>query len=250
MNRQGWSYWAAPMPDPEESRTVGYVLDDIGWAQQHGYGWRYRDRAQQDGSADRNTAYHAALPEAEQEPYGLALTGGPNAPLLSARLPSGGTVRVRTGGCEAEAQERLFGDRAAWFAADKTATNLTPLYVPKLLADPRFTEPLAAWSQCMAAAGHPAEDPGEARSELRQRSRSLPADEASAAEVELAVAEARCADRTRLGRIGRELEDEYRNGLGERYSRVLAAYEKLQRTALERAAEIIRRHGDGTPQPR
>ncbi|MER5894476.1 hypothetical protein [Streptomyces sp. NPDC001876] len=38
MNRAGFSYWTGVRLSLEESRSPGYVNDDVGWASEHGYG--------------------------------------------------------------------------------------------------------------------------------------------------------------------------------------------------------------------
>jgi hypothetical protein len=55
---------------------------------------------------------------------------------LRVRLPTGYVVSASDNGCLAEAQRRLYGDRAAWFRADTIVGNLEPLAQQRARQDP------------------------------------------------------------------------------------------------------------------
>ncbi|GAA1401399.1 hypothetical protein GCM10009639_43640 [Kitasatospora putterlickiae] len=242
MGGHGLPYWVEPAVDPEELRPLGYVLDDVRWAGTHGYGSRITARDDLARANNPNAAHQRGLTDEERAEYTAALSGGPDTPVLSAQLPGdAGTVRSRLGGCEAEAQRRLYGPRETWFKVEKTALNLTPLYVPRLVRDERFTEARQRWARCMGEAGHPYQEPGSARADLPRLTAGLAPDEAFAAEVRLAVAEAECARRSGFGSVARELEEEYRAGLRDRYGGELDTYDRLRRAAVERAREVVDR---------
>lgn len=239
MNRQGFSYWEAEKLSLEESRTLGYVSDDVEWARKHGYGSEIRAKEDRARSANPNAAYRKGLPPKRREAYDTALDEGVDAPVISAELPNGGTVRKRVGGCVAASEKELYGDSAAWFRAQKTTGSLQPLYVPRVMADPRFTKALTAWSRCMERAGHPYKDPGAARqAALRLGLKTTPGT-AFAAERTLAVADATCTRDTGLRSIGEERETHYLNGLRGRYGEALDAHGRLQHKALAHAMEIV-----------
>ncbi|RST12924.1 hypothetical protein E2C00_15420 [Streptomyces sp. WAC05374] len=231
MARQGFTYHEAERLSPEESRTSGYVSDDVDWARAHGYGSRIAAKHERAKRANPNVAYRQGLPAERRTAYDKALDEGAGAPELTAELPTGGTVRKRVGGCVAESERRLYGDPGAWFRAEKTVMSLQPLYVPKVMADPRFTAALAQWARCMDRAGHPYRDPADAR----RAARTL----AFAAERELAVADATCARDTRLKVVGKELETRYVNELRGRYGEELDTYARLRLRALGHAATVV-----------
>jgi hypothetical protein len=239
MSRKGFRYWEAERLSLEKSRTQGYVSDDVAWARKHGYGSRIRAEQERARRANPNAAYRQSLPGERRKAYDEALDEGVQAPVISAELPGGGTVRKRVGGCVAEAERQLYGDPETWFRAEKTAGSLQPFYVPQLMADKAFSAALAAWARCMERAGHPYKDPGAARqAALRQAQESGPA-EAFETERKLAVADAGCAGETRLRSIGTERETHYVNKLRGRYGEELDTHARLQREALTRAIGIV-----------
>lgn len=131
-----------------------------------------------------------------------------------------------------------YGDVRGWFRADKVAGSLQALYVPKIMADTKFTTALSAWSQCMNRAGHPFTDPGAARQAAAQQSLRLGAARAFRAERDLAVADATCARRTSLRAIGKERENHYIKELPRTYRQALNLSRAFQHRALQRAAAL------------
>jgi hypothetical protein len=240
MNRQGFRFWEAKRLSLEESRTIGYVDDDVDWARKHGYGSRIEAKLEQARKVNPNVAYRKSLSAERRAAYDVALDGAPDAPVISARIPGGGTIRKRTGGCVVESETQLFGDVAAWFRAEKIAMNLRPLYVPQVMRDRTFRAALKAWSRCMTQAGHPYASPDAARQAARrQAARGVPPNEAFEAERRLAVADATCAQDTSLRAIGNERETFYVDKLRDRYGEALDTSRRIRREALSRAMTIV-----------
>ncbi|MEU2242698.1 hypothetical protein ABZ572_25190 [Streptomyces sp. NPDC018338] len=235
MRAKGFSYRAGARPTPDESLTVGYLLTDAAWARRNGYGSRIAARVLAARKTDPNPLYVDGLPPERRAAYRRALDGGAGARTLSVEAPGGGTIGRRLGGCEETAQNRLYGDPAAWFRAAKTATNLTRLYVSKLSRDPEFTSAQAAWAACMRRAGHPYATPSAARDALPT---SGPEATDFAAEVRLATAEAECAGSSGFARTGTALERRYVDGLRGEYGDELDAYARLEHEALVRARSL------------
>lgn len=238
MEKAGFRYWLGPLPTVDDLAGSGYVLTDVAWAREHGYGSRLHERSRQARRDDPNIAYANSLPRTERVRYDRTLSGGPASEMLSARLPGGGTVRTPRRSCLAEAKDRLYGDFATWFQAEKTATNVTSLYVPDLVEDQRFVDAVEMWSACMRRKGHDYADPPQVRRKLPQRVKGLSRDEAFAVEAELAVAEAACATRTPLAGTARRLEDEYRAEELAPYADEITAYRRMSLEALARAEDI------------
>lgn len=238
MRRQGFRYWVAAVPSAEESRGGGYVLDAPEWAAEHGYGSRLESRALAARTSDPNLGHREKLSKARLRQYLAALVGPPGTPEMSVEIPGGGTISKAVGGCEAKAEERLYGDRENWFRASRVAGNLTPLYVPDLLRDKRFVAALAKWSRCMRDRNRPYPDPQAARAAVPGLTEGLAEKQAFAVEVRLAVDEATCARDTGFAVAARALENEYRDGLRDRYGEELDTRDRMERAALARAEQI------------
>ncbi|KKZ69061.1 hypothetical protein VO63_36230 [Streptomyces showdoensis] len=232
MRRAGFSYWTSPRLSLEESRPSDYVNDDVEWARKHGYGSRIQAAADRYRRTNPNGAYREGLSPERRRSYDEVLDGGRRARLLTARIPGGtASVHKRLGGCSESAERELYGDPDAWFRADKTVTNLQPLYVSRILRDERFTTALAAWARCMERAGFGYADPSAAR-EATARTADF------AAETRTAVAEARCARETSLAAVARERQSHYLDSLRGTYGGELDAHRRMERRASERAAGI------------
>jgi hypothetical protein len=238
MAGEGFKYWVGPLPTVDDLKGSGYVLTDVDWVKKHGYGSRLQEKIQNAQRNDSNHAYANALPQKDRVRYSKALEGGPSGGMLTAELPGGGAIQTPRDSCQADAKDQLYGDFEAWFRAEKTATNLTPLYVPDLLKDKRFVSAVKEWAACMREAGHDYADPPEIREKLSKLTKGLSDEKAYAAEVELAVAEATCATGTSLSGTAHTLEDEYRDKKLQRYSEDIAAYRRMSLDALARAEDI------------
>ncbi|WP_328501898.1 hypothetical protein OG828_20005 [Streptomyces sp. NBC_00457] len=238
MEEKGFKYWVGALPAVDDLKGDGAFLTDVGWAKRHGYGSRLQKKAQNVHRDDRNNAYAKTLPREERARYSDTLLGSMSSGTLTAELPTGTTVQTSRDSCLADAKGRLYGDFETWFRAEKTATNLTPLYQSDLVKDRRFTAAVKQWSACMRAAGHDYADPPEAREKLPELTKGLSEEKAYAVEVGLAVAEATCANETPLARTARALDNEYREKRLTRYGDDIAAYERMSLDALARAEEI------------
>ncbi|MFF7388648.1 hypothetical protein ACFZAE_09380 [Streptomyces scabiei] len=240
MRRQGFEFWEAERLSLAKSRTLGYVLDDVDWARTYGYGSRLQVEEAVARAANPNLAYRKRLPEERRTAYDRAVDGGIDAPVISVEIPGGGgTVRKRLGGCVAESEKKLYGDPREWFRAEKVSGHLRSLYVPKVLADRRFSAALDVWSRCMKRAGHDYEDPGASRRAAIARSDRVTEPGVFEAEKKLAVADATCARDADLRSIGEERESHYLDQLRDRYGEELDTYTRLQHRALDLARKIV-----------
>lgn len=239
MRRQGFEFWEAERATLAESRTLGYVLDDVDWARTYGYGSRIYAKEAAARASNPNLAYRKGLSEQRREAYDDALDEGFDAPMITVEIPGGGTLSKRMGGCVAGAEKKLYGDPREWFRAEKVVGHLRSLYVPRVLADRRFSAAQKAWSRCMKGAGFDYKDPGASRQSAAARFERASEPEAFTAERELAVADATCARKTALRSIGEEREKHYVTQLRDRYGKALDTYARLQHQALERAKKIV-----------
>ncbi|MBD0838712.1 hypothetical protein [Streptomyces sp. TRM68416] len=239
MESKGFKYWVWHIPTVDALKGGGYVLTDVNWAKKHGYGSRFERKLLTAQRDDPNHAYVNAMPRKDRIRYSKALEGDASHGMLTAELPGGGAVQTPRDSCQAEAKGRLYGDFETWFKVEKVATNLTALYVPDLLKDKRFASAVTAWSACMREAGHDYADPPKIRAKLPKLKKGLSTEKAYAIEVELATAEAACATETPLADTARTLQTEYRTEKLKPYSADIAAYQRMSRSALDRAEDII-----------
>ncbi|MGV4888604.1 hypothetical protein ACSR0Z_18745 [Streptomyces viridosporus] len=239
MEKAGFRFWVTEVESVESRKGSVFVLDDVDWAKEHGYGGRFRRDAEEARRNGPNGTYANSLTQEERARYRAVLDGTPSSGMLSVALPGGGTVRTPRDSCHARAKGRLYGDFKTWFRVEKIATNLTPLYVPALTADKRFTKALAAWSRCMDGRGRNYSDPFEIRAELDLLTDGLSGAAAHAVEVGLAVDEAECAEESSLADTARALEDEYRAQKTRRYGEEIAAFQRMRLTALDRAEDVV-----------
>ncbi|WP_406861878.1 hypothetical protein ABZO31_15940 [Streptomyces sp. HUAS MG47] len=229
LTGQGFRYEVrVPQPPP---RRFPYVGDDVGWARAHGFGRDEERRLAAAKAADPNERWFRSLPPARKR-AALAALNGPRPVGLRARMPGGGTVAASDEGCTARAQRHLYGDLPAWFEARLTAANLTPLYVPRVRADPAYRKAVRAWSACMKRRGHAYPTPEALRA-------ALPGTGAAVGERELAVAEAECAADSGLAATAKELDARYAAAARRAHAAPLATKTRLERAALPRAREVL-----------
>ncbi|GAA3007951.1 hypothetical protein Sfulv_51790 [Streptomyces fulvorobeus] len=238
MEKAGFTYWVGALPTVDDLSGNGSFLTDVGWAKRNGYGSRLHAKAQNIQRDDPNSAYAKTLSQEQGVRYSDALLGSPSSGMLTAELPAGGAVQTPRDSCLADAKGRLYGDFETWFRAEKTATNLTPLYAADLVKDQRFTGAVKEWSACMRAAGHDYADPSQAREKLPELTEGLSEEKGYAVEVDLAVAEATCANKTPLTRRARALETEYRRKQLPHHGDHIAIYQRMSLDALARAEAI------------
>ncbi|WP_338897673.1 hypothetical protein WBG99_20450 [Streptomyces sp. TG1A-60] len=239
MEQAGFQFWVTGVESAASRKASAFVLDDVSWANKHGYGGQFRRDAEEARRNGPNGSYVNSLTREERVRYRTALDGTPSSGVVSAALPGGGTVKTPRDSCHVRAKGQLYGDFKTWFRVEKIATNLTPLYVPDLSKDKRFTKALAAWSLCMEGKGMDYADPFEVRAELDLLTEGLSDAAAHAVEVELAVDEAECAKESSLAETARTLEGEYRAKKTRRYGEEIAAFQRMRLAALDRAKDIV-----------
>jgi hypothetical protein len=218
-----------PPPQPSD---LPYGNDDVAFAREHGLGLGAVDLDSYRANHP-NTRYVQALPAKRKQQYGEALHGGPGARELMITLPTGYTVQQNPTGCTAQAQGTLYGGFEHWFQVNTFVENLSPLYQRKVDTDKRFLNALAGWRSCMRERGYTAESPGALRARFTERQH------AKADERKAAVAEAECATKTRLVRIGEQLEETYRAEVYQEHRDLIADYQALSVSALQRARTLM-----------
>jgi hypothetical protein len=235
MARHGFR-WVLPDARPSglpELPEFPFVVDDVQWARQHGYGSDIIQQRQKTRGADPNAQYLAALPADRRAAATVALRG-PGPWGLEVRLPDGSRVSRSDKGCESEALRGLYSDLLGWFRGTRTVNTFPSLAYERMVRDPMLEGAVEAWARCMRAAGLAYPSPQALRT-------ALGPDPPQAREVRFAVAEATCATGTPLGRTARQLNQRYLAQLTDQYRAEVVTLRRLQLAALSRAAAIIQR---------
>ena len=182
--------------------------------------------------AGSNDRYVADLSGPRRARYLKALRGDPQQ-VGGLKLGDGREVTYPTQGCEAEARAQIYSDPT-------TAMQIS--YVPQIVdrallesfsKNRRYTEALAQWRTCMAAAGEKYESPVAARAELERAYRTKGATAArQRQEVEVATEDRRCDDQAELSPAA--------VAAGQSYLQSLPAPDRteLQRLATARLAAV------------
>ncbi|RKR92940.1 hypothetical protein BDK92_7429 [Micromonospora pisi] len=233
MARHGFTYEEQP-PSPTD-QDFRYVLDDVGWAREHGYGTlvdRARERDQ-----DANFANLEKLTPRQQRDWQEALQGSGRQ--LTVDLPDLGRISGPDNGCTAEARRTLFGDLAGWYRVRRIVDHLGSYVAGRVTAAPEYRTGLAAWSACVRQRGYAASSPQELRELVAPGTAEPAAERAPAPEVAAAETEAECAGSTGFSRTIGALEGRYRPEIERRFAREIEGLRSFEREAIPRARQAL-----------
>ncbi|MFT2017256.1 hypothetical protein ACMA1D_15635 [Streptomyces sp. 796.1] len=234
MRKRGFTYRMVPENPIPEAREFPYVIDDVTWARQHGYGSDIDRKVERIRAADPNQKYFRSL-SPERRAAALVAANGARPKGLTALPPDGVRLQRSDEGCRTESERALYGDVAAWFEATSTTEALPDMARRRVIADPRFSRATRPWSACMREAGHSYATPADLREKLPPRERAR----LGRRLVPLAVTEAECARSSGLARVANELDHQYRRQLERQYRRAVETEQRLQLAALTRARPVI-----------
>ncbi|MET8386233.1 hypothetical protein ABZV14_24850 [Streptosporangium canum] len=235
MSERGFRTWVVPRVPLPEDRDFPYVVDDVRWAGDHGYGSELQKRRDQVRSSDPNRRYFERLSPQEQELAVDALHGRRSARRLEVTAPNGMTVARFADGCTARAQEELYGDLRAWFRAGTITDALGDMNRARVFTEKEFKDSTRDWSACMRGRGFPYATPHDSRRAFRK-----PADTASRKkEIRTAVAEAECAVSSGLSATAHRLEQRIGAHLTDEYADEFRNRLRLERAALKRARSTV-----------
>ncbi|MGW4132249.1 hypothetical protein [Amycolatopsis japonica] len=229
MADSGYAYVMVEEEPASFLRRFPYVVDDLSWAREHGFGNDVRDEVRQRAENDPNKRYFGSLSAADKA-KALAAVNGERPVGLIATSPAGVEITRSDRGCTSQLEKKLYGELQTWFRA-KTVTD--GLHVPRLQlvsADPRFQAALSDWARCMAGRGYSFADPARVHEAFRVRGPE---------EISAAVAEATCAQSTGFASVTRGLDAHYEALQGQRYGREIADRLRLERAALPLARAVV-----------
>ncbi|WP_344967569.1 hypothetical protein [Salinactinospora qingdaonensis] len=234
MERQGFTTWPVPADPVIADRDFPYVIDDVAWASEHGYGSDLHARIARLREDSRNQRYLDELSPRRREAALTALNGTPTSP-ITVTLPNGMTLSRNDNGCDADAQARLYGDLATWSRATAVSDNLTDLRRTRVRDADAFKEAVRAWARCMRRHGHDYATPWQSRAEFL----APDAEHSREVEIGVAVTEARCAASSGLTETIHQLDRKQAARLREEYGSAVTTKLRLQRAALPRARSIV-----------
>lgn len=233
MSRHGFEYREQPPPVPV--REFPYVVDDIAWARQHGYG-HLVDRPDP-AATDVNEPILAGLSPDRQEAWHRTLLGAGRQ--LTVDIAGLGKISAPDNGCAAEARRTLYGDLAGWYRARRTVDHLGIHLRNEVMGDPRYRVGLAAWAVCARGRGYPSSTPRQLREFTLKAAEHAQSGQARTLEVAAAETEAQCAHRAGLPATIRALERIHRPAVEGRWAGQRKALQSFSQEATPRAQQIL-----------
>jgi hypothetical protein len=236
MAAHGFKTWLVPRRPLADAREFPYVVDDVRWASEHGYGSDIAARRERLRLSDPNRRYFADLTPSQQKRALDAYHGAESTKRITAKAPNGLSLSRTDGGCVAQAQKKLYGDLAEWFRVTTVTNALAGIRRQMVLEDAEFKGSVKDWAACMRKRGFSYASPEKARVAFADPHSGVPRKE----EKPTAVAEARCAATTGLSQSVRRLEQRYGKRLNDRYANAVQARLRLENEALPHARAIVR----------
>lgn len=236
MAAHGFRTWVVPRHSLADDREFPYVVNDVRWASEHGYGSDIAARRERLRLSDPNRRYFAGLTPSRQKRALDAYHGAETMKRITVKAPNGMSLSRTDGGCVAQSQKELYGDLATWFRVTTVTDALAGIRIQMVLRDAEFKGSVKDWAACMRKHGFSYASPEKARVAFADPHSSIPRKE----EKPTAVAEARCAVATGLSRSVRRLEQRYGERLNKRYADAVGARLRLESAALPRARAIVR----------
>ncbi|HEU5160075.1 MAG TPA: hypothetical protein VFU43_23965 [Streptosporangiaceae bacterium] len=234
MARHGFAYAEQPPPSAPE-QDFHYVLDDVGWAREHGYGTLLGRPGGWDH--DANFGNLAKLTPERQRAWQRTLLGSGRG--LAVDLPGFGRVSAPDNGCTAEARRTLYGDLAGWYRARRIVDHFDSYVAGQVSGAAEYRAGLAAWAACARKRGYAASSPRELRELIARQTPRFAGERAGGREVAAAEAEAKCATSTGFSQTIGALERRYRPEIERRFARELDALKSFERRAIPRARQTL-----------
>jgi hypothetical protein len=234
MARHGFAYAEQPPPSSGEP-DFRYVLDDVGWAREHGYGTLLGRPG--DWDQDANSGNLEKLDPERQRAWQRTLMGSGRQ--LVVDLPGLGRLSAPDNGCTAEARRTLYGDLAGWYRARRIVDQFGSYLAGQVVAAPQYRTGLAAWATCVRGRGYAASSPLELRELVAGQALRAPGEQPSAREIAAAETEAECANSTGFPQTIGALERRCRPGIERRFARELETLRSFERRAIPPARHAL-----------
>lgn len=192
MVKEGFEYFVSFDP---ESTFIPYKGLSVAEASVDGYRAMMGISTETAATDKRMEEYFRGFSEADHAAYAAALSGPPGTPTGTVIVGSD-SFSFSMGGCAFQSQEALYGDVKSWQQAELTLKLSRPAAVVR--HEPGFAAAEADWSACMSRANRPFASTEAAWSAGVSTSTNTDGalGPASAAEKEIAVADAVCREST------------------------------------------------------
>lgn len=181
----------------------------------------------------RRDAYRKTLSMDEIQAFQKALNG-PYVDvnkLPEVKLPDGSSIRVGVGGCQGEAQRKLYGDVVAWKRAQSVADYVRIKTVKDTIDDPKFKAAASAWAKCAEAKGLNAKTPFAARNNANRKT--------STQQDRIIDVIWSCEQASRVVETGLMLERGYAMTATAKNEREILAYREFAVAASERTRRVL-----------
>lgn len=243
MQERGFEYQVAPLPE-DSFEAHPYGNDDVDRSRANGYGLGERTRGQSstgdlDNSTDPNSQYVDSLPEPRRQAFTIALFGPPSGRQGHVGLPGGLEIGFPLEGCLADARQELYKDGEEFMSAVSIIDNLGTEVQTRVVAEKSYVKAREQWHDCMHQRGYDAERPADAVRLAISAYATGDAAEARLREIEIAVADAECAQRTALVKKAEQLESEIWHDVLNDNTGAIESYRELRGLALERARGVL-----------
>jgi hypothetical protein len=205
-------------PDLAERQRIGYGLGVAG----------------SDQSPESTDLYVQSLSQAEQEGYARALFGEPSDRSLI-DLRNGKRLSFPTRGCLAGSRAQIYGDVVQAARAFFVPQDYVLALDGQVRQDADYRNVSLRWGVCMNRLGHSYPSPAEARKALAQEYRTADHTTWRRHEIEVAVADARCAREVHLPAVVESLLLRYARRLPAAEVEELNSIAALRAVAAERA---------------
>ncbi|WFE53326.1 hypothetical protein [Micromonospora sp. WMMD1155] len=234
MARHGFTYTEQPPPS-SAGQDFRYVLDDVGWAREHGYGALLGRPGAWD--QDANSVNLEKLSTERQRDWQRTLLGSGRE--LTVDLPDLGRMSAPDNGCTADARLTLYRDLAGWYRVRRIADHVGSYVAGKVTGALEYRTGLSVWASCVRQRGYAASSPRELREIVAAEAPESVGEQAREREVDAAEAEAECATSSGLSQTIDALERRYRPEIERRFARELDALRSFEREAVPRARKTL-----------
>jgi hypothetical protein len=187
--------------------------------------------------AGKEDQYVASLPQRVQDAYMIALQG-PASSRVALKLPGGVTSTAPSGGCQGDAQRRIYGSVANYVLALTGASILNVMFLNSVAADPAFGTVVSNWSACMKKRGYNYESPRKLWNTLAGQVAKAPIPAMRELEIKTAVADYKCSAVVKLLPTVRALHEQHACRLSGTLLSDLISITQIEATALKNATSL------------
>lgn len=244
MKSQDFKYPIPSMPNEPKERKALKIFrgDDVAERRKYGYGVITENPDAITKKPQEIGNHIQSLSPQRRQAYTKALGGGTQQKNIRVKLPDGRSVGMLSGGCQLQAQKKLYGENLKrWTMAQSVRSNLMANVQTQIRNDPKVAQRSKKWSQCMADKGYHYKSPPKAAGAVTRKieSSSKSNSELREWEIQVAVADAKCNRKVGWSKLLRQLREEYAVQVKKKYEPQILTFLKLRDEALKRARRVL-----------